>query len=72
MTKIEIRSGDDWLEVFVDGVNVHRGHSMSPYHWSEVLKRLPNVEVDMPEGNFCEDCGGWYVNPPCGCFDEEE
>jgi hypothetical protein len=56
--KIEIRQGDDWAEVFVDGHPREQGHTV-PRHFLYDLLREAGAKVFEPDGDFC-GCGEWW------------
>lgn len=69
--EIRIRDGDDWIEVFVDGLLFGSGHSLHPHSWRELLVKAGATVIE-EEGNFCDVCSNWYEGGERCCTEEEE
>lgn len=71
---IRIRSGDDWIEIDVEGKPWREGHSLPEGDWIELLKRAGATVIE-EKGDFCDRCGGWFTTEtcePCAAWDKEE
>lgn len=72
--KVEIRQGDDWIEVHADGKCHAASHSISTCEWVELLRQL-GAEVTDAAGTFCE-CGEWLPKgeacESCAEFDRQD
>lgn len=76
MPLIEIRQGSDWVQVLLDGQEAHAHHEWPLHEMAEFLVKL-GFRVEMPDGDFCEDCTEWHhdlgnVCEACAAIREED
>lgn len=57
--KFAIKHGNDWIEVSIDGMEQFSGHSLPVFEVVDMLRKIPGVEVDCPQGDFCSLCTEW-------------
>jgi hypothetical protein len=64
---IEIRNGDDWHQLLIDGDVFAEGHSISDKDWADALRKLGHT-VERKLGTFCQNgCGAFLPEGTYEC-----